>query len=254
MVLVVKNPLADTGDLRDMGSFPPWEDSMEEGMATHSNILVWRIPWTSLVGYSPWGHKESDMTARTHTLYICSLRRERISMWGLRPKSVWPTEPHSPGGIHSTSSKAGASQFPFLSYFFTYLWSSCLDLLPMKWSSKLKLNSHMEILGCPKEILWQEETTLPLITKETVAMAQAHLTAQSQTAACAPFEKVQSPHDTSVSFSRATLKVTSRSALLALRIYFVKCTVSPCIFSLLPFYSRGDQKLTHFYCKNKTQF
>ena len=23
-----------------------WEDSLEEGMATHSSILVWRIPWT----------------------------------------------------------------------------------------------------------------------------------------------------------------------------------------------------------------
>ena len=23
-----------------------WEDSLEEGMATHSNILAWRIPWT----------------------------------------------------------------------------------------------------------------------------------------------------------------------------------------------------------------
>ena len=23
-----------------------WEDSLEKGKATHSNILVWRIPWT----------------------------------------------------------------------------------------------------------------------------------------------------------------------------------------------------------------
>ena len=23
-----------------------WEDPMEEAMATHSNILAWRIPWT----------------------------------------------------------------------------------------------------------------------------------------------------------------------------------------------------------------
>ena len=22
-----------------------WEDPLEEGMATHSNILVWKIPW-----------------------------------------------------------------------------------------------------------------------------------------------------------------------------------------------------------------
>ena len=23
-----------------------WEDPMEEGMATYSNIFAWRIPWT----------------------------------------------------------------------------------------------------------------------------------------------------------------------------------------------------------------
>ena len=23
-----------------------WEDPLEEGMATHSSVLVWRIPWT----------------------------------------------------------------------------------------------------------------------------------------------------------------------------------------------------------------
>ena len=34
-----------------------------KGMATHSSILAWRIPWTEeLAGYSPWGHKQSDMT------------------------------------------------------------------------------------------------------------------------------------------------------------------------------------------------
>ena len=36
-----------------------WEDPLEEGMATHSSILAWRIP---LAGYSPWDHKELDMT------------------------------------------------------------------------------------------------------------------------------------------------------------------------------------------------
>ena len=40
-----------------------WEDPLQKEMATHSNILVWRIPWTEdLVVYSPWGHKESDTT------------------------------------------------------------------------------------------------------------------------------------------------------------------------------------------------
>ena len=39
------------------------EDPLEEGMATHSSILVWKIPQTEEPGglYSPWGHKELDM-------------------------------------------------------------------------------------------------------------------------------------------------------------------------------------------------
>ena len=36
-------------------------------MAHHSNTLAWKIPWMgSLVGYSPWGREESDMTERLH--------------------------------------------------------------------------------------------------------------------------------------------------------------------------------------------
>ena len=30
-----------------------WEDPLKEGMATHSSVLAWRIPWTEEpVGYS----------------------------------------------------------------------------------------------------------------------------------------------------------------------------------------------------------
>ena len=46
------------------------EDPLEEEMATHSRILAWRIPWTEEPGglYSPWGHKELDLTEVTgHT-------------------------------------------------------------------------------------------------------------------------------------------------------------------------------------------
>ena len=28
----------------------PWEDPPEKGMAAHSNILAWRIPWTEEPG------------------------------------------------------------------------------------------------------------------------------------------------------------------------------------------------------------
>ena len=35
-----------------------WEDPLEEGMATYSSVLAWRIPWTEKpVGCSPWGDK-----------------------------------------------------------------------------------------------------------------------------------------------------------------------------------------------------
>ena len=44
--------------------FLGWEDPLEEGMATHSSILAWRIPWTEELGelHSPGGHKQSDTT------------------------------------------------------------------------------------------------------------------------------------------------------------------------------------------------
>ena len=42
------------------------EDPLEEGMATHSGILAWRVPWTEEPGgLQPWGHKQSDMTEVT---------------------------------------------------------------------------------------------------------------------------------------------------------------------------------------------
>ena len=65
------------------------EDSLEKEMATHSSILAWRMDRgdsvgvssyrgdsvgvssyrgdCSLVGYSPWGHGESDTTEHKHT-------------------------------------------------------------------------------------------------------------------------------------------------------------------------------------------
>ena len=40
-----------------------WEDPLEKGLAAHSSILAWRIPWTgSLASYSPCGCKELNTT------------------------------------------------------------------------------------------------------------------------------------------------------------------------------------------------
>ena len=64
---MVKNSPADAGDVRDLGSIPG------------SGRFPWRRKWLPTpvflpgesheqrnpVGYSPWGHKESDMTEAT---------------------------------------------------------------------------------------------------------------------------------------------------------------------------------------------
>ena len=40
-----------------------WENPLKKGMATHSSILVWRIPWTEEPGrLQSTGRKESDTT------------------------------------------------------------------------------------------------------------------------------------------------------------------------------------------------
>ena len=46
---MVKNPPANAGDIREAGSSSR-EDPLEEGMATHSSILLWRILWTEEPG------------------------------------------------------------------------------------------------------------------------------------------------------------------------------------------------------------
>ena len=39
---MVKNPPANARDVGDVGQ----EDPLEEGMATHSSIVAWSVPWT----------------------------------------------------------------------------------------------------------------------------------------------------------------------------------------------------------------
>ena len=44
---VVKNPPVNEGDMfQSLGQ----EDPLEKGMATHSSILAWEIPWTEEPG------------------------------------------------------------------------------------------------------------------------------------------------------------------------------------------------------------
>ena len=52
-MLVVKNLPANAGDVKDIKDVVPYlglKDPLEEGMASHSSILAWRILWTEELG------------------------------------------------------------------------------------------------------------------------------------------------------------------------------------------------------------
>ena len=74
---VVKNPPAmQNTQVWSLGGEDPPE---EEGMATHSSILAWRIPWAEEPGgYSPWGRKESDTTERLNTSHLMVVVRTEV--------------------------------------------------------------------------------------------------------------------------------------------------------------------------------
>ena len=59
--VVVKNPPANAGTTGDLG----WEDALEEGMATHSSILPWRIPGTE----EPGGLQSKGSQSRPQLIY-----------------------------------------------------------------------------------------------------------------------------------------------------------------------------------------
>ena len=55
---------ASAYNLGDLGSVPGLGRSSGEGNGNPLQYPTWKIPWTAnLVGYSPWGLKESDTTA-----------------------------------------------------------------------------------------------------------------------------------------------------------------------------------------------
>ena len=53
----------------DLGSILGQEDPLEEGLATHSSIIAWRISWTEEPGglYSLWGSQKVGHDRATDT-------------------------------------------------------------------------------------------------------------------------------------------------------------------------------------------
>ena len=81
------------------------EDPLEKGMATHSSILAWRILQTEEPGrYSPWVHKELDMTERLTPGYSTSCQKPMLR-WGFFCK--WPVKETLPGQARERAGEIG---------------------------------------------------------------------------------------------------------------------------------------------------
>ena len=88
MALVVKNPLVNAGDVRGEGLIPGSEGSHGEGDGNplQYSSLENSMDRGALVGYNPWGHKESDTTERlTLPLSLSILSKEPYSTPDMGP-------------------------------------------------------------------------------------------------------------------------------------------------------------------------
>ena len=65
----LKNLCANAGDTEMWVQSPGGEDPLEEGVASHSSILAWRIPMDGGAWQAPWGRKEIDPTERLSTAH-----------------------------------------------------------------------------------------------------------------------------------------------------------------------------------------
>ena len=79
VALVVKNPPANAGDLRETWvQSLGWKDSLEEGMATHSSVLALRIPWTE--DHRGLQSTESQ-TGTTEVTYMHACKISSVAQW-----------------------------------------------------------------------------------------------------------------------------------------------------------------------------
>ena len=131
----LENPMTEEpGGLQSMGSQRvryDWE------MGTHSNTLAWRIPWQrSLAGYSPWGHKEWDVTEwLTHTDKFARSFLARTSIYclklSLRINEAWRAAIH---GVAKSRTQ--------LSDWSDLIWSEG-SMKTFKTLSQLPLKNHL---------------------------------------------------------------------------------------------------------------
>ena len=113
-----------------------WEDPLKEGMATHYSCLENSHEQSSLVGHSPWSHKESDTTEWLSTTQH-SVTKISMRLWtivhavthlhvcpaSLPTNSTWPLL-HISAGTGSPHNQAQVYQGSFLQTLAIICWSS----------------------------------------------------------------------------------------------------------------------------------
>ena len=108
MAQQVKNPPAKQETQETWVWSLGWEETLEEGMATHSSILAWRIPWTEkLGGLQSIGLQRvrQDWRDSIHT-HRTDILRSKVILW----KRKWqPTPVILPGKYHGQRSLVGYS-------------------------------------------------------------------------------------------------------------------------------------------------
>ena len=119
---MVKNLPANLGDARDEGIIPGSRNPLEEGMATHSSILAWRIPWAEEPGgLQCVGCKESDTTESLSTQQIALTgvphahsEMHRVNQNGRveyeQGVCAWALQPLGPGPVSQEGSDPGHTQ------------------------------------------------------------------------------------------------------------------------------------------------
>ena len=118
------------------------EDHLEKEMAIHSGILAWRIHrQRSLVGYSPWGHKELDMTEQLTLSVLGEMKMQKKcldgpTLWWLQLNSL-ATNGH-PDQVLPSFALASPSLFYWP---FCHFCIPCPSLCPL-YSSLCLLFSH----------------------------------------------------------------------------------------------------------------
>ena len=127
-----------------------WEDPLEEGMATHSSILAWRIPWTEEPGglqsrgSQRVGHDWSDLYTHIHT---------HTHTRGIKYRDTNTRVPPTTSGMTSGDVNAEVSPAPF---------GSTAERLWMNFGNTLKSLPPLLILLMHPQSVWQACPSHPL--------------------------------------------------------------------------------------------